>query len=168
MTDFFMALFRNECFVTAVLAWVVAAFAKVLIEAVKSKQWDWERLLGPGGMPSTHTTPVIAVSASIGLVTGFDTPLFAISSVFCFIVAYDAAGIRRHSGEQAKAINNLIEDMSKVKPYKGQDTKDFLKRWNLEELETLLGHNPFEVAVGVALGIATTLVMHFQFGHLFQ
>jgi len=167
MADFFMQLLKNEPLVTALIAWGVAALLKVLIEAVKSRQIDWERLLGPGGMPSTHTTPVIACATSIGLIAGFGSTLFALAAVLCFVVAYDAAGIRRHAGDQAKAINSLIQDLTKVKPYKGQDLPDFFKRWNIEELETLLGHNPLEVAVGIILGIFTALLIHMKFGYLF-
>jgi len=167
MTNFFLTLLSNEPLVTGIIAWGVAALLKVTIEAIKSRQWDWERVLGPGGMPSTHTTPIVACATSIGFVAGFETPIFALATVLCFVVAYDAAGIRRHAGDQAKAITNLINDLTKVKPYKGQNAPDFFKRWNLEELETLLGHNPLEVAVGIFLGIITSVVIHYKFGYLF-
>jgi len=124
-------------------------------------------MLGTGGMPSTHTTPVVACATSIGLVAGFNTPVFALAVVIAVIVSYDATGIRRHAGEQARAINSLINDLARVGPYKGQNIADFFKRWNLAELQTLLGHNPFEVFVGVLLGILTALIVHFRYGELF-
>jgi len=167
MADFFSALIRNEPLVTGFLGWLIAALLKFLIVAITSGRFDWERLLGTGGMPSTHTTPVIACGTSIGLVLGFDDPVFALALAFCIVVAYDAAGVRRHSGEQARAINNLINDLGKIGPYKGQSMPDFFKRWNIRELQTLVGHNPIEVFVGVILGILTALVVHFQFGYLF-
>ncbi len=168
MRDFFIALINNQPLVSAFISWGVAALFKVLIEAVRSRRLDWERLLGPGGMPSTHTTPVVACATSIGLVVGFESPVFAIAVVITFVVAYDAAGIRRHAGEQARAINNLIQDLTKVGPYKDQNISDFFKRWNVGELETLLGHNPIEVFVGLLLGIVTACIIHYQFGYLFQ
>jgi acid phosphatase family membrane protein YuiD len=168
MAEFFQGAFwRNEPLITAGIGWLIAAFLKLIIVAVTSRRFDWERLLGTGGMPSTHTTPVVACTTSIGLVAGFDTSVFALATVITFIVAYDATGIRRHAGEQARAINSLINDLAKVGPYKGQNIADFFKRWNLTQLQTLLGHNPFEVVVGVLLGIMTALLVHFNYGHLF-
>jgi len=167
MADFFSSLFHNEPLIAAGISWVVAAFLKFLIVGIASRRFDWERLLGTGGMPSTHTTPVVACATSVGLVAGFDSPLFAIGVVLSVVVAYDAAGVRRHTGEQARAINNLIEDLTRVGPYKGQSMADFFKRWNIRELQTLVGHNPIEVFVGVILGILTALVVHYKFGHLF-
>lgn len=165
--DFINEIFRNQALVTAAVSWIIAAVLKVLIIAVTQRKLDWERMLGTGGMPSTHTTPVIACTTSIGLVTGFDGPIFAVAFVLSIIVAYDATGIRRHAGDQAKAITMLIEDLSKGDMFKGQKPADFFKRWNLEELQTLIGHNPFEVFVGVLLGILVALVIHIQFGYLF-
>jgi acid phosphatase family membrane protein YuiD len=168
MAEFFQtSIWRNEPLITAGIGWLLAAFLKFLIVAITSRRFDWERLLGTGGMPSTHTTPVVACTTSIGLVAGFDTAVFALATVITIIVSYDATGIRRHAGEQARAINSLINDLTKVGPYKGQNIADFFKRWNLTELQTLLGHNPFEVFIGVLLGIMTALVVHFNYGHLF-
>jgi hypothetical protein len=122
---------------------------------------DWERLLGAGGMPSTHTTPVVGCVASIGLVEGFHSSLFALGAALAVIVAYDATGIRRHAGEQARAINSLIKDLSSAAIFK-ETPKDLFKKWNLGELQTLLGHNPMEVAVGVILGIIVAIMVNFN------
>lgn len=140
---------------------------KVLIILVTQRRFDWERMLGTGGMPSTHTTPVIACTTAVGLVAGFDSPFFAVGVVLSVIVAYDAANIRRHAGDQAKAITSLIDELTKGDMFKGQKPADFFHRWNLGELETLLGHNPVEVWVGILLGILVALVVHYRYGHLF-
>jgi acid phosphatase family membrane protein YuiD len=160
-------ILRNEPLIAAAVGWAIAAFLKLLIIAVTSRRFDWERFLGAGGMPSTHTTPVVACTTGIGLVAGFDSSIFALALVITVVVAYDAAGIRRHAGEQARAITSLINDLTGVAPFKGQSLADFFKRWKLAELQTLLGHNPLEVIVGVVLGILTALLVHFRFGHLF-
>ena len=73
MADFFLKVLKNEPLMTALIAWAVAALLKVLIEAIRSRKFDWERLLGPGGMPSTHTTPIVACATSIGLVADFNS-----------------------------------------------------------------------------------------------
>lgn len=160
-------LLHNEPGITAVIAWGIATFLKFLIVIATFRRVDWERLLGTGGMPSTHTTPVVACTTSIGLVLGFNSAIFALAAVLSIIVSYDAAGIRRHAGEQAKAINSLIRDLFEGGLFKGEYPADFFKRWKLAEMKTLLGHNPAEVVVGIALGITTAVIVHFQFGYLF-
>jgi hypothetical protein len=165
--SFIRELLGNEPLVSAVVAWGLAAFLKFLIVVVTLRRVDYERLLGTGGMPSTHTTPVWACTTSIGLVLGFNSPVLALAVVLSMVISYDAAGIRRHAGEQARAINSLISDIFEGGMFKGQKAADFLGRWKLAELKTLLGHNPAEVVVGVALGIMTALAIHFEFGHLF-
>ena len=152
---------------TAIVAWAIAAFLKLIIEAIQTGKLDWERVLGTGGMPSTHTTPVVACATSIGITSGFDSPIFALAVVFSIVVGYDAAGIRRHAGDQATAINNLIKDLTQLETFKGQKLESFFKRWNVAELKTLLGHNPLEVAVGVFTGIIIAILMHYYLGHLF-
>ena len=167
MSHFFITIFHNEPLVTAAVAWAIAAFLKFIIVAIQTGKLDWERILGTGGMPSTHTTPVIACATSIGITSGFDSAIFALAAVFSVIVGYDAAGIRRHAGDQAQAINNLINDLTQLEPFKGQKLESFFKRWNVAELKTLLGHNPLEVTVGVLMGIVIGILMHHYFGTLF-
>lgn len=157
--EFVRDIFHNEPLVTAGMAWLAAALMKFFIVWIWSKRIDWERLLGTGGMPSTHTTPVVGCVTSIGLNAGWDSPLFALGFVMVIIVAYDATGIRRHAGEQARAINSLLSDLSTAKMFKEKNPADFFKRWNIVELQTLLGHNPMEVLIGVILGILVALTV---------
>jgi acid phosphatase family membrane protein YuiD len=167
MTDFFSKLFLNEPLMTALVAWVLAALLKFAIVALHTGKLDWERILGTGGMPSTHITPVVACTTSIGIITGYDSAIFALAVVFTIVVGYDAAGIRRHAGEQALAINSLINDLTQLETFKGQKLESFFKRWDISELNTLLGHNPLEVAVGVIMGILIAILIHIFYGHLF-
>jgi len=159
---------HNEPLMTAGIAWVVAASLKFITELIRTRRIDWERLVGTGGMPSTHTTPVVACALSLGLVAGFDSPVFAIALILAIVVAYDASGIRRHAGEQAKAINSLIQDLFGGMFHKEYKPADFFKRWDLKEMQTLLGHEPIEVFAGVVVGIITALVVHFRYGYLFE
>jgi acid phosphatase family membrane protein YuiD len=163
----FSELLHNEPAITAIVAWGVATLVKFLIIVIQARRVDWERLLGTGGMPSTHTTPVVGCATSIGLVLGFNSAIFALAGVLSVVVSYDAAGIRRHAGEQARAINSLISDLFGGEFFKGENPADFFKRWKLGEMKTLLGHNPAEVVVGIALGIVVAVVVHYGFGHLF-
>jgi len=166
MRETVFALLSNEALVSALIGWLVAALLKFFIILITSRRLDWERLLGPGGMPSTHTTPIVACTTSIGLVAGVNTPLFALALVITIVVAYDAAGVRRHAGEQARAINSLIEDLTTFGPFKGQNIQDFFRRWDINKLKTLLGHNPVEVFAGVVLGILIAIIVHSQYIHL--
>lgn len=161
------AFIHNEPAMVALISLVVAAFLKFLFILITQQRLDWERFFGTGGMPSTHTTPVIACATSIGIVAGFDSPVFAIAGVVAVVVAYDAAGLRRHAGEQARAMNSLIKDLTEGGLFKGMHPTDFFKRWNLAELETLLGHNPIEVWAGVLLGIAVAILVHVYLGGWF-
>ncbi len=98
---------------------------------------------GAGGMPSSHTACMASLATSIGMSEGFGSPIFALSAVFCFIVMYDAAGVRRAAGKQAKILNQMMEEEGNVQ----------------EKLVELLGHSPFEVFVGVIVGVALGLLL---------
>lgn len=124
-------------------AWVIAQLTKTVIVAVKEKRVNFHRLVGTGGMPSSHTTFVTALATGVGLTEGFDTSIFALAAAFALVVMYDAAGVRRAAGKQAKVLNRIVNDIYK---------KDF----HPERLRELLGHTPFEVLVGAVFGIAYT------------
>ena len=100
-----------------------------------------ERLVGAGGMPSSHTALVVSLAAGIALREGLDSDLFAVAVVLAGIVMYDAAGVRRAAGKQAKVINKLVREM-RVE-HKVRDTR----------LKELLGHTPLEVLGGAVHGI---------------
>jgi len=91
---------------TAVLAWFVAQMIKVMIDFAKTKKIDASLLYSTGGMPSSHTAFVCAMTTAVGLYTGFETSLFALCCVFSLVIMYDAAGVRRAAGEQAAIINS--------------------------------------------------------------
>jgi acid phosphatase family membrane protein YuiD len=141
MTNFPAELMGNKVFVAAVVAWFIAQFLKVVITLLVEKEFKFERLHGSGGMPSSHTSTIVATSTAIGLLEGWGTPIYALSLIMAFIVMYDASGVRRSVGKQAKIINDIIKDIYKHK--------------HLEEetLKELVGHKPTEVAVGAILGI---------------
>jgi acid phosphatase family membrane protein YuiD len=134
-------LLQNKVLVTAVTAWVTAQLLKVLTNYFKEKKVNVKRLVGAGGMPSSHTALVVSLAASIGLYNGWNSPLFAVVCVLAGIVMYDAAGVRRAAGKQAKVLNKLIADYH---------THHAVRDGRLKEL---LGHTPIEVFAGALLGI---------------
>ena len=113
---------------------------------LREKRWNIQRFVQTGGMPSSHSASVAALSTTVGLNEGFRSTLFGVTLFFSLIVMYDAAGLRRAAGRQAAILNRLIAEH--------QTLRDFRDRRLME----LLGHTPFEVLVGAALGVAYTLL----------
>ncbi|MBQ2942022.1 MAG: divergent PAP2 family protein [Clostridia bacterium] len=134
----------NKVLLAAILGWVVAQVLKVVYILLTERKLDISRIVGSGGMPSSHSAFVGAMTTSVGLAEGFDSTLFAIAFVLSFIVMYDASGVRKAAGEQAKVINDLQEMLHDEVPV---------------YLKELLGHTVLEVIVGCILGIAIGLLM---------
>lgn len=111
----------------------------------RHRRWNLRRIVETGGMPSSHAAAVSALTTSVGLREGFSSTIFAVTLYFSLIVMYDAAGLRRAAGRQAAILNRLIDEHF-VHPE--ADT---------HRLMELLGHTPFEVFVGAALGVGSAL-----------
>lgn len=148
----FLKIFSNDIINIAVLGWVIAQAAKVILVLLQQKKWDFTRFTGSGGMPSSHSSTVAGLTTYILKTEGFSSPLFALALVFSIVVMYDAAGVRRAAGEQAKILNRIVKDWNKTNPKKLQ-----------KELKELLGHTKTEVFVGMILGIAIALVYNYIF-----
>lgn len=142
MPEFAVLLKQNVVLISAATAWLSAQVLKTIFNFIKFRQFNAERLIGAGGMPSSHTALVVGLAASIGLTEGLNSSMFAMSLVLAGIVMYDAAGVRRAAGKHAKIINKLVRHTRAEKTVR--DTK----------LKELLGHHPVEVLAGAALGIA--------------
>ncbi len=130
----------NEILMMAILAWAIAQFFKIISWAFVSRELNFKRLVEPGGMPSSHSAFVTSLATGVGIREGFDSPIFALATVFALIVMYDASGVRRAAGKQARVLNAIIEDLNR-------------RQLHPERLRELLGHTPFEVLVGALLGI---------------
>jgi len=132
-------------YIIAVIAgWIVAQGAKYLIIAIKERRFDnLRQLYLSGNMPSAHSATVLALSTVIGLRDGVGSGLFGLALLFAAIVMYDAVMVRRSSGEQGAAIQQLIRE---------QKSKVPLPR-------AAKGHTPLEVIAGAAVGIVIGLVV---------
>jgi len=126
---------------TIIIAWFIAQGIKVLLGAIKEKRFNFKWFVGTGGMPSSHAAAVSAMATSIGIHNGFNSPLFAIASLFTIVVLFDAQGVRRASGQQAEILNKILDDIY------------WKKRIKEDRLKELLGHTPVEVLTGTGLGI---------------
>ncbi len=142
--------FRSSILFTTVLSWFVAQVLKVILVFIKNKKMDFRRLIGSGGMPSSHAAFVVSLAVSVGLTEGFSSTLFAVTVVIALVVMYDAAGVRRAAGQQAKILNKLVEDWEKNN-FENTEKK----------LKELLGHTPTEVFAGAVLGTVIALLRHF-------
>lgn len=124
---------------------LVCQILKFTIESIKCKKLKWGRLFnGTGGMPSTHTSFVFALTFILAFDLGITNPLFVLSLVFSVVTAYDAMGLRMESGKQAEAINMLLDEVFETK--KG-----------LTHLKESLGHKPFEVLMGIVLAFVISI-----------
>ncbi|MBQ8969941.1 MAG: divergent PAP2 family protein [Lachnospiraceae bacterium] len=143
--SFFYDLFHNYLFVSAALGWLTAQVIKTIIDYHFTKELNWERLVGSGGMPSSHSATVCALATAAGWKFGAASSEFAICAFFAIIVMYDARGVRRETGNQAVVLNKIMEYFSTEHPE--QDP------FNEENLKELIGHTPLQVFVGAILGI---------------
>lgn len=127
--------------------WFGVQCYKVITELVVTKKFNFKRLMGAGGMPSSHSAVVTTIAAMIGKTEGYDSPIFALALIFSFIVMYDAAGVRRAAGKQAKLLNKIIE------------TPGLTGMQVSEKLVEVLGHSPIQVFVGALIGIIVGTVL---------
>lgn len=141
MAGFLAGMGQNIILMTALTAWFTAQVLKTMTSYWRHGAFKAERLVGAGGMPSSHTALVVSLAVSIALREGMESDLFAVAVILAGIVMYDAAGVRRAAGRQAKVINKLVHEM-RVE-HKVKETR----------LKELLGHTPLEVLGGALYGM---------------
>ena len=137
----------NKFLYIPLLVWFCIQTFKVIYELATTKKFNFKRIVGAGGMPSSHSAVVTTLATMIGKSEGFDTPIFALSVIFALVVMYDAAGVRRAAGKQARLLNKIVETpgLSSVQVQ--------------EKLVEVLGHTPLQVFIGAAIGIAVGLLV---------
>ena len=129
------------------IVWFGIQLFKFIYDLVKSKKFNFKRLMQAGGMPSSHSGVVVSLTTMIGKNVGINSPLFAVALIFSFIVMYDAAGVRRAAGKQAKLLNKIVE------------TPGLTSLQVSERLVEVLGHTPVQVIVGAAIGVIVGLLV---------
>ncbi|MBD2869212.1 divergent PAP2 family protein [Paenibacillus arenilitoris] len=144
----------NRGLCTALSAVGAAQLLKLPMHYAVTGEWDMRKLIGTGGMPSSHSSGVTALAAYTAAKYGLKTPAFAISAMLGIVVMYDAMNIRRHAGEIAVQVNDLDEDVEKLS---GEHPGIYHKR-RREKLKETLGHQPREVAAGALLGACIGLI----------
>ena len=142
-------LFHNQILVASVLGWLVAQLLKIGIYMYLNKSFVPERLVGSGGMPSSHSATVCALSTAAGIQYGLDSFPFAVCTILAIIVMYDALGVRRETGIQAKVLNEMIDLFESMNKELSTD----------EKLKELVGHTPLQVLMGAILGIIIAFIV---------
>ena len=137
-----LEILGNRVIQAAALAWAVAQALKVMLTLAISRRFDKSRVLGSGGMPSSHSAMACAMLMTIGFREGFSSSIFALAFCFSGVVMYDAAGVRRSTGRNAAVINQLM-DMLSGNGY----------TFDEKRLKELVGHTPIQVMAGALLGI---------------
>ena len=133
---------------TTLSAWVIAQVIKVCIGIIRQKNFDFRWFVGTGGMPSSHAAGASCLATAIGLEYGFNSVYFALAASFAIVVMFDAQGVRRATGKQARILNKITEDIY----WQG--------RIDEVRLRELIGHTPVEVIAGFLLGVAIALLSH--------
>lgn len=136
-----LEILGNRVIQAAALAWAVAQALKVMLTLAISRRFDKSRVLGSGGMPSSHSAMACAMLITIGFREGFSSSIFALAFCFSGVVMYDAAGVRRSTGKNAAVINQLM-DMLSGNGY----------TFDEKRLKELVGHTPIQVLAGALLG----------------
>ncbi|HBR00839.1 MAG: divergent PAP2 family protein [Roseofilum sp. Belize BBD 4] len=132
----------NRILIIALIACLSAQAIKLVVDLIKNQKLNIRALVTTGGMPSSHSALVSALATGIGITTGWSSPEFAISTIFAIIVMYDAAGVRQAAGKQARILNQIIDELFQENP-----------EFNEDRLKELLGHTPFQVIMGLLLGV---------------
>lgn len=141
-----LGIIQNKYIYIPLLLWFFIQLYKVIYDLITTKKFNFKRIIGAGGMPSSHSAIVTGLATLIGKYEGVDTPIFAVSLIVALVVMYDACGVRRAAGKQAAVLNKMI------------DTPGLTGVQVREKLVEALGHTPVQVFVGALIGIIVGLI----------
>lgn len=127
--------------------WFFIQLFKLITEIIKTKKFNFKKIMQAGGMPSSHTAVVVSLTTMVGKSEGITSPIFGVSLIFAFIVMYDATGVRRAAGKQAKILNKIVNTPGLT----GVEVS--------EKLVEVLGHTPIQVFVGALIGVIVGLLV---------
>ncbi len=148
MKEIFIQISQNRVFIITLYAWIIAQTLKVIIGVIRQRRFDFRWLIGTGGMPSSHAAGAACLATILGLEYGFNSAYFALAASFAIVVMFDAQGVRRATGRQARILNKITDDIY----WQGRTSEGRLRE--------LIGHTPIEVFAGGLLGIAVAFWLH--------
>ena len=148
-----VAFIKNPFFIVPLMSWGIAQVLKVIINYCVTRELNWERLFGDGGMPSGHSATVFSMATMAFLTYGAGSYQFAIALMVSIIVAHDATGVRLETGKQAVVIKELMR------------TVEILTNKDLPEvkLKEFVGHTPLQVLAGICIGILNAILFYYLF-----
>ena len=147
MANNFIAFVQSKYIYVPFLLWFGIQLFKLIYDLFTTKKFNFKRIMGAGGMPSSHSAVVVGLATLVGKYEGVSSPIFAVAFILAFVVMYDACGIRRAAGKQATLLNKLIE------------TPGLTGVQVSEKLVEVLGHTPVQVFVGAMIGVIVGLIM---------
>eukprot|EP01025_Chloroclados_australasicus_P005296 TRINITY_DN11539_c0_g2_i2.p4 TRINITY_DN11539_c0_g2~~TRINITY_DN11539_c0_g2_i2.p4 ORF type:complete len:175 (-),score=19.73 TRINITY_DN11539_c0_g2_i2:685-1209(-) len=154
-----VGLFHNAPFLAGLTALLVAQILKIFTHWYVEGEWDFRRILGSGGMPSSHTALVVGLTAALGYKEGTESDIFALSLIFSIVVMYDACGIRLQAGKHASILNLIVSELPPEHPVSEQSKQPFKDK---------LGHTPLQVFFGSILGLFVGYIFQVAWIHSFQ
>ena len=147
MKNTLLGFITNKYIYIPFLLWFGIQLFKLIYDLVTTKKFNFKRIMGAGGMPSSHSAVVTSLATLVGKNYGVDSAVFAVSLVFAFVVMYDACGVRRAAGKQAKVLNEIV------------NTPGLTNGQVQEKLQEALGHTPIQVFVGALIGVVVGLIV---------
>lgn len=147
MKNNFMMFITNKYIYVPIILWVCIQTFKVIYDLYTTKKFNFKRILGAGGMPSSHSAVVTSIATLIGKYQGVDSAIFGLALMFALVVMYDACGVRRAAGKQAKVLNEIVNTPGLT----GVEIQG--------KLQEALGHTPVQVFVGAAIGFIAGLLL---------
>ena len=149
-------LVSNYVLVAAFFGWLSAQLIKVIIAIFdKDTRGLFNILFSTGGMPSSHSASVMALCVACGIQEGIGSSIFAISFILAGVVIIDASGVRYETGKQAKLLNKISKQLF------SKDDQEFEAG-----LKELVGHTPFQVFMGIVLGLIVAVVTALFMGRI--
>ncbi|MEM4398068.1 MAG: divergent PAP2 family protein [Candidatus Woesearchaeota archaeon] len=155
MLTFFSELIKNKIIIAVIFSYILTSILKIFFNFIKTKRIDLKLFFKTGGMPSSHSSSVSAMTSMIYFLEGMSN-LFIVCFIISFIVFSDALGIRKAAGKHAEIINKLVNFYFITKKNKSQKKEKEIP----ERLYELLGHTPLQVAVGIILGIIVSYIVY--------
>ena len=143
-----MKITGNHIIDCALVAWFLAQVIKVILDLILTRKFDWHRFVSSGGMPSSHSSFVMACTTAVARTEGLGSPLFGVCVVMAAVVMYDACNVRRSAGDTAKLVNQLLRHVEKL------TAEDFA-----DDLKIIMGHTPLQVLMGALLGVAVGMLL---------
>lgn len=148
---------EGNLLVTAILAALSAQIIKIPLTYFSQNRWDWRVAFNSGGMPSSHTAMMVALTTACLQKYGWNNPYFCISATVTLIIMYDAAGVRREAGQHAAVLNELTTILQNTAVQELPNSQIAISNYPLNEM---IGHKPIEVFGGVLIGLIVAWVTH--------